>query len=139
MTNKEMQLPLYLIDSNIILDILLNFNNATTEWSIATLIHCADHGNIAINPIIYAEVAYTFSELKELEKALADYHKLPLPWEAAFIASKAFAAYKKNGGKRHTIMADFYIGAHALFAKLTLVTRDNGYQHYFPGLKLISP
>ena len=75
----------------------------------------------------------------ELEKALQDYQKISLPWEAAFIASKAYAAYRRNGGQRHTLMPDFYIGAHALFEKHILVTRDKGYVKYFPSLQCISP
>jgi len=138
MTNEYIT-PIFLIDSNVILDILLNRNDVHQEWSIATLLKCAQQGNLAINQIIYAEIAYAFAELSELENALSDYLKLSLPWEATFIASKAYAAYRRNGGKRHTLMPDFYIGAHALFAKLTLVTRDQGYGNYFSNLPIISP
>jgi|SRR5579872_750147 len=139
MINKPDTTPIYLIDSNVILDVLLDQNNTHTEWSIQTLIQCAEQGFLTINQIIYAEVAYAFSELQELENALQDYRKIPLPWEAAFIASKAYAAYRKNGGQRHTLMPDFYIGAHALFEKYILVTRDKGYIKYFPSLQCLLP
>lgn len=136
---KKRELPIYLIDSNVILDVLLDRDDAHTEWSIATLIHCSERGNLAVNQIIYAEVAYAFPELQELEKSLQDYQKIPLPWEAAFIASKAYASYKRNGGQRHALMPDFYIGAHALFERLTLVTRDRGYVNYFSHLQCLTP
>lgn len=129
----------YLIDSNVILDILSSHETALTQWSTKTLYDCANKGELAINQIIYAEVAINFADLLNLETALSEYHKLSLPWEAGFIASKAFAAYKRNGGKRHTLMPDFYIGAHALYSKLTLVTRDKGYRNYFPKIQLIAP
>lgn len=132
-------MPIFLIDSNIILDILLDKNDEHANWSINTVIKYANQGHFAINQIIYAEVAYAFSDLQELEIAMRDYQKLSLPWEAAFIASKAFAAYRRNGGARHTLMPDFYIGAHALFSKLILITRDQGYNKYFPKLEIISP
>lgn len=138
MTSETIQ-PLYLVDSNVILDILLDHDNPHAEWSLAVLSECADNGYLAINQIIYAEISYAFFDLEELENKLIDYQKISLPWEAAFIASKAYAAYRKNGGKRHTLMPDFYIGAHALYANLTLVTRDRGYANYFPNLQLIKP
>lgn len=130
---------IFLIDSSVILDVLLNKPNNHTEWSIDTLSECSEYGILAINQIIYAEVANVFSTLLDLANSLAIYQKLSLPWEAGFIASKAFLAYKKNGGKRETLLPDFYIGAHALFERLPLVTRDKGYSKYFPGLKIISP
>lgn len=129
----------YLIDSNVILDIVLNYQNEHLSWSVDTLSECAEKGHLVVNQIIYAEVAQAFSDLNELESALTDYDKFPLPWEAGFIASKAYSAYRKNGGKRSTLMPDFYIGAHALYADLILVTRDSGYQHYFPNLRVINP
>jgi predicted nucleic acid-binding protein len=37
-------------------------------------------------------------------------------------------------------MPDFYIGAHAALAGLTLLTRDaRRYRHYFPSLRVIAP
>ena len=43
------------------------------------------------------------------------------------------------GGPRH-ILADFLIGAHALFRATALVTWDRGvYGAYFPGLKVLRP
>lgn len=143
MTNRSLLLgktdPIFLIDSNIILDILLKQSDTNTQWSVNVLQNCTEKGELAINQIIYAEIATIFSDPKELNRVLVDYQKLSLPWEAGFIASKAFAAYRKNGGKRETLMPDFYIGAHALYARLTLVTRDKSYPKYFPNLKLISP
>ena len=131
--------PLFLVDTNILLDVISNKDNEHTRWSMATLSECIEQGEPAINQIIYAEAALNFPTLQDAETALLDYRKLSLPWEAAFIASKAYALYKKRGGARATLMPDFYIGAHATFSRLTLVTRDRGYQNYFPTLKVISP
>lgn len=40
--------------------------------------------------------------IEEVEDAVppALFVRLPLPWEAAFLAGKAFLAYKKRGGAR---------------------------------------
>jgi len=130
---------IFLIDSNVILDVLLEQDNAYSQWSVDVLMNCSQKGFPAINQIIYAEISSIFPDIEDFEKAIAGYSRLSLPWEAGFIAGKAFLAYRKNGGKRQTLMPDFYIGAHAAFSRLTLVSRDRGYKHYFPKLNLIAP
>lgn len=59
---------------------------------------------------------------------------------AAFLAGKAFFAYKRKGGQRSAPLADFFIGAHAAVAGLQLLTRDpRRYRTYFPTVRLIAP
>lgn len=102
----------------------------------------ADRGVVAINPIIYAEVSVGFAHIEELEAALPvlSFHRLALPWEAAFLAGKCFVSYRKRGGSRLSPLPDFYIGAHASVSGMTLLTRDAArYRTYFPKLKLIAP
>ena len=67
-------------------------------------------------------------------------NRLNLPWEAAFLAGKAYQRYRHRGGNRTAPMPDFYIGAHAAVTGLTLLTRDaRRYREYFPKLKIIAP
>ena len=48
--------------------------------------------------------------------------------------------YRRAGGARPSPLPDFYIGAHAEAAGLTLVTRDVArYATYFPNVALIAP
>lgn len=92
--------------------------------------------------IIYAEVAARFDRIEDLEAALPDdyYQRQPLPWEAAFLASRSFVRYRRGGGQRRSPLPDFYIGAHAALAGMTLLTRDaRRYRTYFPTLRLIAP
>jgi predicted nucleic acid-binding protein len=64
----------------------------------------------------------------------------PLPWEAAFLAGRCFLTYRKRGGARRSPLPDFYIGAHAAVAGMTLLTREAArYRTYFPRLDLITP
>ena len=64
----------------------------------------------------------------------------PLPWEAAFLAGKAFERYRRSGGTRRSPLPDFYIGAHAAVAGMSLLTRDaSRYRTYFPTVELIAP
>ncbi len=64
----------------------------------------------------------------------------PLPWEAAFLAGQRFIRYRRRGGARRSPTPDFYIGAHAALAGLTLLTRDaKRYRTYFPTLRVVAP
>jgi predicted nucleic acid-binding protein len=130
-----------LVDSNVLLDILTEDPTWWT-WSADALGRWAESTLLAINPIIYAEVSIRFERIEELEEALppAVFRRLPLPWEAAFLAGKCFLKYRKRGGGKRTPLPDFYIGAHAAVAGMTLLTRDaRRYRTYFPSLRLIAP
>jgi predicted nucleic acid-binding protein len=130
-----------LIDSNVILD-LFTEDPQWFEWSSDTVARCAETMSLMINPIIYAEVSIRFDRVEECEAALpADiFERHPIPWEAAFLAGKCFVQYRRRGGKRRSPLPDFFIGAHAAVAGVSLLTRDvERYRSYFPGLKLISP
>ena len=130
-----------LVDSNVLLDVLTE-DPSWGEWSAGALTRCAEESVLCINPIIYAEVSIRFSTIEELEGALpADLLvRLPLPWEAAFLAGKCFVRYRRAGGGRSSPLPDFYIGAHAAVSRLALLTRDaSRYRRYFPKLRLIAP
>ena len=130
-----------LVDSNVILDVLTE-DAEWLDWSAAALARQADAGPLVVNPLIYAEVAARFDRIEDLEAALpADYFvRQPLPWEAAFLAGRSFVRYRRKGGQRRSPFPDFYIGAHALVGRLTLLTRDaRRYRTYFPALRIIAP
>ena len=130
-----------LVDSNVIIDILTE-DPAWRDWSEAALGEAADRDEVAINPIIYAELASGFVTIGELDRCLgADaFRRLPLPYEAGFVAGRAFVEYRRRGGARTSPLPDFYIGAHAAVSGLSLLTRDaRRYAGYFPGVRLIAP
>ena len=130
-----------LVDSNVLLDVLTD-DPRWSAWSQQALARCADEGALAINPIIYAEVSIRFATIEDLEEALAPhlFERLPLPWEAAFLAGKSFLDHRRRGGRKRSPLPDFYIGAHAAVADLTLLTRDpTRYRTYFPRVRLIAP
>jgi predicted nucleic acid-binding protein len=130
-----------LVDSNVLLDVITE----DAEWyarSAEALSYVADGGRLVLNPVIYAEVSVRFSKIEELDAALPTemIDREPIPYEAAFLAGKAFLAYKRRGGVRHSPLPDFLIGAHAAIAGYQLVTRDEArYRTYFPSLDLIVP
>jgi hypothetical protein len=130
-----------LVDSSVVLDVITE-DPRWGAWSSEALARCADAGELAINPIIYAEVSIRFARIEELDETLpeASFRRLPLPWEAAFLAGKSFLRYRRRGGARRAPLPDFYIGAHAAVSNLTLLTRDAArYRSYFPSLRVIAP
>jgi predicted nucleic acid-binding protein len=130
-----------LVDSNVLLDVLTE-DVAWQQWSTEKLAAAAEAGPLFINPIVYAEVSVRFSLIEELDDALRqqDYGRLPLPWEAGFLAGKAFMRYRRHGGVRTSTLPDFFIGAHAAVAELVLLTRDaTRYRTYFPTVHVVAP
>lgn len=130
-----------LVDSNVLLDVLTD-DPAWFGWSSEALAAATDAAGVVINPIVYAEVSVGFARVEELDEALpADViAREALPYEAGFLAGKAFQRYRRDGGSRPTPLPDFYIGAHALVAGYRLLTRDaRRYRTYFPRLELVTP
>lgn len=130
-----------LIDTNVLFD-LLSEDAEWSDWSAAMIADAADRGTVVINPIIYAEISVRYDRIEDVEQALpSDYFvRAPLPSEAAFLAAKCFARYRKRGGLRGSPLPDFFIGAHAVVTGMALLTRDpRRYRTYFPKLTLITP
>ena len=130
-----------LIDSNVLLD-LMTEDPRWFSWSAAALEAAANSFRLVINAIVYAEVSVRHSRIEDLEAALPKgmIEREPLPYEAGFLAGKAFLAYRRRGGPRRSAPPDFFIGAHAAVAGYRLLTRDAArYRGYFPGLTLIHP
>ncbi len=130
-----------LVDSNVLLDVITE-DAEWFDWSAAALSAAASRTPLVINPIVYAEVSAGFERIEDVEEALPPsyYRRVPLPWEAAFLAGRCFVRYRRRGGPRRSPMPDFYIGAHAAVDGLTLLTRDpKRYRAYFPGLRLLAP
>jgi predicted nucleic acid-binding protein len=130
-----------LVDSNVLLDVAYD-DQVWGEWSRRTLTRLGQSTVLVINPLIFAEVSVGFKEIEELETVLprADFRREPLPYEAGFLAGKAYLLYRQRGGSRTSPMPDFYIGAHAAVAGYRLLTRDaKRYRSYFPTLRLIAP
>lgn len=128
-----------LFDSSVLIDLLTG-----SDWAdrVADEMERIADDTFAINPLIYAEVSIPYPSLEELDADLNRLvlARLDLPWEAAFLAGRAFQAYKRRGGLRTSPMPDFYIGAHAVVSGLTLLTREaKRYRTYFPNLDVIAP
>src|SRR3989338_6621547 len=130
-----------LVDTNVLIDVLED-DPEWADWSIAQLRAQSKVHPLTINPIIYAELSLAFSKVEALDKAIENLGLavLELPRPALFLAGKAFAQYRRQGGRANNVLADFFIGAHAAVLGCPLLTRDaRRYQTYFHSVKLISP
>jgi predicted nucleic acid-binding protein len=130
-----------LVDANVLLDVLTE-GARWLPWSMSALEAAAEAGPLLINQVVYSEVSTRFSRIEDLDDALPadDYRRAMMPWEAAFLADKAYVRYRRSGGTRRSTLPDFFIGAHAAVDDLALLTRDAArYRTYFPTVTLIAP
>jgi hypothetical protein len=130
-----------LVDTNVLVDVLED-DPAWADWSIGQLRAQSKIHRLAINPIIYSELSLTFSTVEAMDQTLADLGltMIEIPRPALFLAGKAFVRYRRQGGQKQNVLADFFIGAHAAVSRYPLLSRDTRrYTAYFAGVNLISP
>jgi predicted nucleic acid-binding protein len=130
-----------LVDTNVLVDVLQN-DPQWAGWSIGQLRAQAQLHELAINPVVYAELSLSFSTFEALDLVIATMelamHEVPRP--ALFLAGKAYLQYRRRGGGKAQVLPDFFIGAHAAVEGWSLLTRDaSRFRTYFPGLQVIAP
>lgn len=112
------------------------------DWSAAELVRLAHTTPLVIDPVIYSEVSIGFDRIEDLDEALPVqyFRREPIPWEAAFLAVKAFLRYGRSRGRERSPLPDFFTGAHAAIRGHPLLTRDRGRcETCFPTVELIGP
>ncbi len=132
---------LLIVDTNVLVDVLED-DPQWAEWSIGQLRAQSQVHALAINPVIYAELALAFTSLEALDCVVTrlQLEWLELPRAALFLAGKAFARYRRAGGSKRNVLADFFIGAQAAVESCPILTRDpKRYASYFPTVRLITP
>jgi predicted nucleic acid-binding protein len=124
------------LDSSIILDVL-TANPQFFENSEALLRRAIAEGKLVIGECVLAEIAPVFNDEKDLRKFLTEWRIdfVPSSLDSAILAGINFARYLSRGGRTGRIVADFLIGAHAMFHADRLLARDRGYlRDYFAKL-----
>lgn len=130
-----------IVDTNVIVDVWEDDPN-WAEWSTTRMRELSGIHELAINPIIYAELSLAFRAFEDLDEAVAELELrlVEIPRPALFLAGKAFAHYRKRGGAKTNVLSDFFIGAQAAVIGCLILTRDaRRYQGYFPTVTLVTP
>jgi hypothetical protein len=128
------------LDTSVLLDVLVN-DPRHADRSEALLFEVYRQGSLIISPAVYAELVPQARHREELDGWLRQtrIEVVPFTVDHAYTAGVAHTAYRKAGGTRRRILADFLIGAHAFHEADQLLTRDRGfYRRNFSGLRIVS-
>lgn len=99
-------------------------------------------GSVIACEMVWAEVVATFPSATEAAHALQQLgiDLSPVSAEAAVAAGVGWRSYRRGGGPRTRLIADFLVGAHAKLQADRLLTRDRGfYRTYFKELRILDP
>ena len=128
------------LDSSVLLDVLVS-GSPNAARSYQALHEARGAGRVVACPVVWAEVSAVFelpSEMDMLTEAGIEFD--PFDRGISETAGCLWRAYRRKGGKRKRLIADFLIAAHALARADVLLSRDRGFaRRYFSRLKLITP
>jgi predicted nucleic acid-binding protein len=129
------------VDTNVLLDVFAD-DAEFGRRSADALRRCIAEGSLIACDVVWAEVGAWFPDAQAVEEALSRLRVgySPLDVATALAAGCAWQAYRRAGGTRERVIADFLIGAHATEQADRLFTRDRGfYRSCFVGLSIVDP
>ena len=107
-----------------------------------TLTDCRAKGRLVICDIVWAETRAAFPTA---QAHAAQMERLGVHFDGADVAVANLAGeihdrYRRAGGKRLRLTADFLIGAHAALRATRFATKDDGFfRSQFPKLSMVRP
>jgi predicted nucleic acid-binding protein len=132
---------LTLVDTNVLIDILSR-DLVWYDWSAARFAERQALGRMAIIDVVYAECSVSYDSAENVSRALEALavERDTMSDAALWRAGRAFRDYRRQGGSKTNVLADFFIGAQAETLGASLLTRDGGrYRTYFPDVEIIGP
>jgi predicted nucleic acid-binding protein len=129
------------VDTNVLLDVFAD-NPEFAERSANALRRAIAEGSLIACDVVWAETGAWFPDEQSTQSALSTLRVAysPLDAASALAAGRSWQSYRKAGGSRERVIADFLIGAHACAQADRLLTRDRGfYRKYFTALTIIDP
>lgn len=129
------------VDTNVLLDVL-TADPAFGGRSLAALRACLGAGPLIACDVVWAELVAAFETPEAADRVLdaIPVSCEPLGRAAATRAGMAWREYRRAGGPRERVIADFLVGAHAVEQADRLLTRDRGFHRLaFAGLPIVDP
>jgi predicted nucleic acid-binding protein len=129
------------VDSNVLIDVL-GPDPVFGPRSAQALRDAIQHGGLVACDVVWAEVGARFPSVEAAQGALS---LLTISFSAldereALDAGATWAEYRRRGGRRERVVADFLVGSHARARADRLLTRDRGFfRTYYADLEIVDP